>query len=387
MFRYFAQSVALTAARRRGLTLVELMVVILIVMMISAVALPILSPQLGARQQREAARSLSAFIAGAQARAKETGRPAGIWIERFPNGEQWSINVFYAETPPPFTGAVPGEKIELTNAGSGVIQVTAFSYSGPPDGMIRNGDILELEGLPGGYRINPDAVQQGEPAGALNWNLSSLSSLSTAPSLTDIVPTGSPKTFSYRIIRQPRKVNAGALTLPAGTAIDLNFSGDDQYPWFPRLGNPAVDPTHVDYTPYAGDQLAPSDFDVAGCNKPVVLMFNSKGVPETVYCPVLYVTGGTGSWRWSPIPMYTPIYMLVGKIEKVPPEMDEYDEHNWTDPENMWVAVHPQTGRVTTAEVGFVDDSTVSTLSSPVVSNGLRISRQYVAQGLAVGGR
>ncbi len=66
------------AGRRRGFTLVELLVVILIVGLVSAVALPAIIPALGRRQVSEAGRILQGAIVGARDKAIHDAQPAGI---------------------------------------------------------------------------------------------------------------------------------------------------------------------------------------------------------------------------------------------------------------------------------------------------------------------
>jgi prepilin-type N-terminal cleavage/methylation domain-containing protein len=64
--------------RIRGFTLVELLVVITIILLISAVALPVVLPAYAHRQASEAARLLQGALAGARDEAIRTGQPAGI---------------------------------------------------------------------------------------------------------------------------------------------------------------------------------------------------------------------------------------------------------------------------------------------------------------------
>jgi prepilin-type N-terminal cleavage/methylation domain-containing protein len=64
--------------KRRAFTLIELLVVILIILAVSAVALPTVLPAFSHRQVSEAARILQAGLAGARDVAINTGSPAGI---------------------------------------------------------------------------------------------------------------------------------------------------------------------------------------------------------------------------------------------------------------------------------------------------------------------
>ena len=66
----------------RGMTLVELMMVISIMTILMAVAIPLIRPAFQDRQLREASRQINAFFAGAKARAAETGRPLACGSRR-----------------------------------------------------------------------------------------------------------------------------------------------------------------------------------------------------------------------------------------------------------------------------------------------------------------
>jgi prepilin-type N-terminal cleavage/methylation domain-containing protein len=66
------------ATRRGGFTLVELLVVILIILLVSAIALPSIISAVGHRQVSEAARILQAAIVGARDSAIKNNAPSGI---------------------------------------------------------------------------------------------------------------------------------------------------------------------------------------------------------------------------------------------------------------------------------------------------------------------
>src|SRR5947207_650634 len=72
-----------TAQPRAGLTLIELLVVLIIVAILTAVTIPVIKPAMDTRKVREATRLVSTMLGAAQTRAVTTGRPAGVWFERF----------------------------------------------------------------------------------------------------------------------------------------------------------------------------------------------------------------------------------------------------------------------------------------------------------------
>ena len=89
--------------RRRGVTLLELLIVMVILLMITAAAIPIVVPATRNRQMREATRLVTTYLGAAKARAVQTGRPAGVMIERF-NGNAFALQISQVEVPPPYAG-------------------------------------------------------------------------------------------------------------------------------------------------------------------------------------------------------------------------------------------------------------------------------------------
>ena len=93
-----------SAIRRGGFTLLELLVVILIMLTVTAVTIPVVAPAMKGRQVREGARLLNTFLNAARNRAIESGRPCGVWLERMPGLREACINVHFAEIPPAYAG-------------------------------------------------------------------------------------------------------------------------------------------------------------------------------------------------------------------------------------------------------------------------------------------
>ncbi|MEO0530870.1 MAG: prepilin-type N-terminal cleavage/methylation domain-containing protein, partial [Planctomycetota bacterium] len=95
---------------RRGLTLVELLVVIVLVSTLVSTAIPIISPGGEGRKLREASRNINAYFQGAQARAIETGRPFGVAMRRLSEetgrGDDNAVvtRLEYVEVPAPYSG-------------------------------------------------------------------------------------------------------------------------------------------------------------------------------------------------------------------------------------------------------------------------------------------
>jgi type II secretory pathway pseudopilin PulG len=131
-----AASVRSANGRRRargGFSLLELLVVVFILLTVTAISLPLVVPAMSGRQVREGARMLNTFINAARSRAIETGRPAGVWIERLPGLREAAANIYYAEIPPVYSGDYLDSSVELfavngTPTASGVTGCNIFTW-------------------------------------------------------------------------------------------------------------------------------------------------------------------------------------------------------------------------------------------------------------------
>ena len=94
---------AKTNKKRYGLTLVELLVVVVILVLLVGVALPLAQPALNGRDIREASRQINAMFAGAKVRAASTGEPVGVMLVPDASGER-CYSLAYAKVPPPYAG-------------------------------------------------------------------------------------------------------------------------------------------------------------------------------------------------------------------------------------------------------------------------------------------
>jgi type II secretory pathway pseudopilin PulG len=150
---------------RQGVTLLELLIVILVMLMITALTIPVVAPALSGRQIREAARMVDVFINGARNRAFQTGRPVGVVFEQdIPGG---ATTLSYAEVPPPYSGDQSNSTINITQ--NGATDVTSGYMFNQQDmgwyGLVRPGDLIQFNYRPTLYRI-----YAGEPFLDVNYN-------------------------------------------------------------------------------------------------------------------------------------------------------------------------------------------------------------------------
>lgn len=100
-------------AYRRGITLVELLVVVTIMVLLLAIAIPMMQPTMKSRQVREAARGVNMYFGGARIKAKELGRPVGVLIERSGTVPQGSVILRQIEMPENYGGETWDSKIKV----------------------------------------------------------------------------------------------------------------------------------------------------------------------------------------------------------------------------------------------------------------------------------
>jgi hypothetical protein len=224
--------------------------------------------------------------------------------------------------------------------------VATFSDFAPS--LVHVGDLVQFNHQGPFYTIKgPDADQPGTPGYGIvdsaelqlgvhlrQGELLPWPSASANPAWSPAVP--------YQIFRQPGKSAAAGLQLPVRAVIDLEFSGTDD------------------------------DTIGAVSDQPVYIMFSPSGSLDRFYHP-----GHGGEAH----PGTEPIYLLVGKQERVPAGSAEDGLANWRDVKNFWVTLNPQTGLVTTTEVARVDP----TITDYVV--GVPLARQIAREGQSTGGR
>jgi type II secretory pathway pseudopilin PulG len=320
----------------RGMTMIELLVVITIIMVLTAVMIPTIRYQTRNRALREAERQLNAFIGSAQARAQQLGRPVGIWIERFSESEtlvgaNYAVAIYIAEIPRPYTGEIRDELVRVwrnpdpTNNKIYLRFVNNSTLSG--DRLIKPGDRFKIQ-------LN----HRGPYYTAMKTNNDEyilVRDLKIGRIPTADLSAGVP----YKIQRQPKKSFLPPLRLPAGTVIDLSVSG---------MGSSGVDFWTLNDT--ATIQLD---------TKPVTIMFQSDGSIDRV----LYDGKDERPVGW--------VHLLVGRQNQVFPD-NEFDSDdnpilfnrftdkatetaNVMDMENRWVSINHRTGSITSEQVvGFV---------------------------------
>jgi prepilin-type N-terminal cleavage/methylation domain-containing protein len=310
-----AKTSRVRCTHRRGVTLLELLIVITILGLVTATTIPLMLSGVDQRKAKEAARLVSGYFATAKARAAETGKTSGVMILRFPGGivaNGTSIQLSMVECPAVYAG--DAENSVVTVAGG----IVTFNPSGSPavDNYATNvhvGDIIRFGYQGRTYFLTGNGSQTaGQP---LTGNTSNL----MATDYSGIVAPPMPNGVSFQVTRQPTKSAVPPLQLPEGVAIDLVQSGGG-------MGSPPLSPPTT--APLAG--YIPLD------GNPIILTFSPSGTTDLIFY--------NGTSQGHPI---SPLCLLIGKPDQVAatPGFDT----NLFDGTSLWVAVTPQ-GRVITAE-------------------------------------
>ncbi len=371
------QSLAPRRQAARGITLLELLVVMMILLMVTAAAIPIVAPALQNRQMREATRMVTAYFGAAKARAVQTGRPVGVVIQRFEDNA-FALQIAQVEVPPPYSGDVVNSRLllaESTSPSAGaqdhlnarygyeisnnIKGVKWFNGTEPVAGqfnnqMVKVGDQIQFNGQgPLLLILGPDANSDGVIDAISSSTPLDIAFVHDLP-LRQVLPwsnTGGgglplPQPPTYQVFRQPVRTSAPPMQLPEGIVFDLSVSG---------MGSTLFNTANYNTTPTS---------DPPPIQEPLV-----RFDPTIIFSPsgrVEWVNNNLGQL----VRPTDPIYLLLGRRELMFDVTNRGADgrdlvfQNLSAPAplatpmdvmppapNFWVIVGPQTGQVNTAEV------------------------------------
>ncbi|MHB8973619.1 MAG: pilus assembly FimT family protein [Pirellulaceae bacterium] len=325
--------------RCRGMTLVELLMVVSIMTILLVVAIPMIRPAFQDRNLREAARMVNAFFAGAKARAAETGRPVGVWIERLDGpspGTKMARRLYVAEVAPSFSGSILSARAGVS-AGQLVFDP--------------NGDNQVLLGL---VASDEEIEIRFDHMG--KWYRAKRSG--NVFQFVDVMPpppgalgaSGVP----YQIQLPPRRSIVSPLTLPSDMVIDLSVSG---------FGNGA------------NARL----FAAGAATTPVLIMFLPTGQMGEVYANNIQSMPSDSA------------YLLIGRAGKVvdptTPQFLDAATSNLMDATNLWVTISNRTGAVSTADNADTTNFTLPGPPADPIVERIKSAREFARTSIQKGGR
>ena len=304
--------VSSAAIQRRGFTLIEMMIVILIICIMTSITIPLMS---SASDVRRAGKGHGCqHHAGRRAdRMQVSGRPAGVWIQRLTSSTGQPINaaaamdIYLGRSSASLRRRHVECDSDAPNRFDHVFQFTAdrpkrskFACANLPNVGVQNGDLVRFE-FRGEYFVlsNVQFNTQNQASTATITPLDS--SLSNTMAAT---PQGS---VPFQILRHPIKALASPVQLSDGVAVDLAWSGADTNPgaaitpntsqsqpvnplwWWPNVANNADQywfsgvsffyPTPKSTSSFPTPPITTSPLDVGG----IVITFNSAGALDLVY--------------------------------------------------------------------------------------------------------
>ena len=405
---------------RRGVTLVELLIVVSIMTILAAIALPAMQTGMESRRIREATRAFHVYLGLAQVRAIELGRPVGVSLMRSEMDPRACILVRQVEIPPPYAGDFDGSVIGVWWDNSvapaelrAQFEVAMFPVS---NGLISPGNKIQFNNQGPYYTIQSPNGTTDFPVDAYgHFDFTTLTNTTPSDKWVDetltLVVDGNPaflpwdntppdnntEGVPFQITRNPIPSAVAPFKLSRGMVIDLDDSGykDDTAVRPPDLRQPAPP-----YQTMAQDEFAARDlaYDIpAGKDlRPVLVMFGPDGSVERVYHSTFFLPESTTK---VPLPQYygryvqSTIFFMIGRADRTydtndtmyttPPPDDNLE--NWQDAGNLWLALNPHTGRMTVAEVNADVENPATGVYVP---SNLYMSRALARRAqLSTGGR
>ncbi|MBA4104544.1 MAG: hypothetical protein C0485_02215 [Pirellula sp.] len=400
----------------RGLTLIELLITIVIMVTVLAGALPLLSPNNNSRKLREASRQLNSLFAQAQAQAARDGRPVGVAFRESGTSAPYSgmaMEAYMIAEPAPFTGFSEHSRVTVikpradekltygqqedgnTNGNGGTLfdpryrgyglwELAFLLYGSEdpiPPRMVRNGDVINVNGNlflivdDGGSTEGAHQVDQATgyimPTGYLlaiwlNYDGQQMA-------------LGAQRTYAFA--RQPVNTSEQPLQFPRGVGIDLVASGAD------GLNVPGQ---FDEVLPITSTKITPLTIGI---------MFSPNGSLDALYVDGVRKDG------------VDQVYFLMGLFENGNSEAQDPADYdftagtditddelaqrrtriNWLNADSRWVSVN-RAGRIITTENNISFDPRIADYSNNISGteqeqNRVRINRQLNGIGNYPGAR
>jgi len=301
--------------RRRGMTLVELMVVVAIIGILGVVVLPLLASSSESRKTREAARSVVSYVARSQNRVLGRAEWGGFWMVPF-GTTNYALDLFSADMPEVFQG----DNLPTTVTGSStlsgstaVFAITSGSIGGATvSGTL--GDLVRFDGSGPWYAFVSPTMLTLRGTGSYDVENANQTTLNTPWPTANVAHT-------YELMRQPIR-SGSPLTLADGRCVDMAWSG---------YGSPADFASNVFSTLFGSGSSVAVLFD--GTGRLRQLIGNGKRVTPNAA-----------------------VFLLVGRADRAgnawatPNPNDDAIGANWQYGDSYWIGIDPLTGVTKVAE-------------------------------------
>lgn len=294
---------------RRGLTLVELLVAVSIMVMLVAISVPSFKPMLESQRAAGGARALSQALQRARVKAVQEGRPAGVSLMRYENAPNLSLQIRHIREANRLVEI--DANLKVTVDANGNIELHEYNSN---TGTWQSKDFDDTNW---NDKVKADFLIQFGRTGRF-YELSSSTKINGS-----IIEITDPTDFT--ITMPPRATLAAPIVMPRETVVDLEFSG-------------------------VNDQTNFSD--ASATSGGVAILFSPMG--HVSECMV----GGKPATQRNG--MY---YFLVGEWDRQADgnakTLAEDGRNNLQTYSNFWVSVHARTGEVRISENNASDNVTV----------------------------
>lgn len=415
---------------RSGMTLVELLVVVGIILLVASIAIPAFQPAAEQRPLREGARLLKSLLEGARLDAMESGRPVGVLLERLPQNPNACFVAYQVEA---FTQRYGGEtvtarvRVAIHPSGDLVLRVGTGAIA---DDLIQPGDLMQLNHQGPWYPVGPigppgSGNRDANGNGLLDFRdvdndgwcddflwlqvPPGVAAIYTPPWPRLLVPPpgpnfGPPVPFVIEQLPGRDAANPNAVfgrlfrsAVPSvrfsgGAVIDLSASGTDSFPRALEATGPDEDQDRDGQ--WDGDANGNSRFDVPA---PIIIVFAPDGSLGQVYHMrrLLNSSGQIIGLEFASQRLTETLFLLVGDWEhmpasardmwppypKMPPAMppSAADDtlYNWQVAKNLWVAIEPRSGSVYVAPVFAEQHDAVRNID---IASSIVASRTFARQ-------
>lgn len=334
---------------RRGLSLVELLIVMAVVLLLAGLTLPSFRSMLQDQRVSQTARVVHGMAESARARAIALGRPVALVLDRTPVDPSASstynvvsdntcTRMSIGEVFPPYEGDWAGATGDLLDlmGGDGIPDTLSIDLAkvsslidmstNQPNGLIEVGDLLQLSDHSQLFSISGLAVAGNSPNFKVNVSFSNPPpGFSSAEPLWSTLASG----IRFRMIRRPSKTMAGSTPMPRGMCIDLSQSG---------IGVSGAELA-------AAARVGATAADLYG---PIFIVFNARGNVDGIY----YRQHSGGSYTFAAIGPTGVLHMLVGRTEQVALDGStiisgrDSAVPNLFDARNVWVSINPFSGAI-----------------------------------------
>lgn len=375
-------------SRLKGMTLIELLIVIAIIVLLASVTLPSLKTILKDRKTSSAATQIRAYLESAKARGIAKNRDVAVVIERMPLEpledeaskyihRNTAVRLSMADVLPPYRGDLNYSVVNLSAAPSSIAgynpqpppplgqpapwlnEITIDLNANPTARYFLNlGDEIAFDDQSHRFeivQITPFPIQASDTSATIViWNQPPYnnpppSRKGTMP-IHPVVPLVAGD-HRFRIYSKPRRLFSKTLDLPKGTCIDLSLSGVG-----PNGRGFSTEMIHD-----VPNLDAPATPQPAAFFKPIYVVFNSRG---TVSCLYGNAAGASTMDRYLPLGN---IYLMVGRTDQVfrfanagDPTQDLSNLSNGVSPNDpfinnladssaYWVKIAPNSGQISTA--------------------------------------